>query len=75
MTCKNICEQYKVNKPYDNNRYILGQKRCQICSIWIKWEGFYCPCCGYRLRTTPRKKQNKKTLNFKKHNSKVALHK
>jgi predicted amidophosphoribosyltransferase len=31
-----------------------GQKRCQVCELFIKWDGLFCPCCGYKLRTRPR---------------------
>ena len=55
MTCKNICENYRATKPIGTGRYASGQRRCQICQIFIKWEGLWCPCCGYRLRTKPRK--------------------
>lgn len=65
MPCKGMCKRYKVNKPYNNNRYILGQKRCQTCTIWVKWEGIFCPCCHQKLRIKPRKMQNKETLNSK----------
>jgi len=55
MTCKNLCERYKAQKPSDGSaRYGGGQRRCQICEIFITWEGLWCPCCGYRLRTKPR---------------------
>ena len=54
MTCKGICTRYKAQKPVGTGRYASGQKRCQICEIFIKWEGLWCPCCGYRLRTKPR---------------------
>ena len=37
-------------------RHSTGQKRCQICETFLKWDGLYCPCCGYRLRTGPRNK-------------------
>ncbi|MDQ4101194.1 MAG: hypothetical protein M3115_03285, partial [Thermoproteota archaeon] len=39
-----------------------GQKRCQICEIFIKWDGLWCPCCGYRLRTKPRNLKYKAKL-------------
>ena len=55
MTCKNVCENYKATKPVGTGRYASGQRRCQVCQIFIKWEGLWCPCCGYRLRTKPRK--------------------
>ena len=54
MTCKGICIRHKAQKPVGSGRYASGQKRCQICEIFIKWDGLWCPCCGYRLRTRPR---------------------
>ncbi len=68
MSCKGMCIVHKAIKPQNNNRYILGHKRCQVCSIWIEWDGLFCPCCSQRLRTKPRKKQDKKVFN-----SKIAL--
>jgi len=41
-------------KPVGAGRYSSGQKRCQICEIFVNWDGLFCPCCGYRLRTRPR---------------------
>ncbi len=32
----------------------MGQRRCQLCEMFIQWEGLWCPCCGVRLRTKPR---------------------
>nr|AIF09427.1 hypothetical protein [uncultured marine thaumarchaeote KM3_36_H05] len=40
MTCKGICTRYKAQKPVGTGRYASGQRRCQICEIFIKWEGF-----------------------------------
>ncbi len=54
MSCKGTCEQYKANKPIGIGRYASGQKRCQICELYISWDGLWCPCCGYRLRCKPR---------------------
>ena len=54
MTCKGICVRHKAQKPVGSGRYASGQKRCQICEIFMKWDGLWCPCCGYRLRTKPR---------------------
>jgi hypothetical protein len=28
----------------------------------MKWEGLWCPCCGYRLRTRPRNLKYKAKL-------------
>ena len=49
MPCKGICIRHKAS-----SRYATGQKRCQVCELFIKWDGLSCPCCGYKLRTRPR---------------------
>jgi hypothetical protein len=35
MTCKGICVRYKAQKPVGTGRYASGQRRCQICEIFI----------------------------------------
>ena len=74
MTCKGICVRHKAQKPVGSGRYASGQKRCQICEIFIKWDGLWCPCCGYRLRTKPRNLKYKAKLRArtKKQELKVA---
>jgi hypothetical protein len=62
MTCKGICIRHKAQKPLGTGRYAIGQKRCQICELYLKWDGFWCPCCGYRLRTRPRNLKYKAKL-------------
>jgi hypothetical protein len=62
MTCKGICVRHKAIKPVGAGRYASGQKRCQICEIFISWDGLWCPCCGYRLRTKPRNLKYKAKL-------------
>jgi len=45
--------------------YEKGQKRCNSCDIYVEWDGFFCPCCGMKLRVAPRhKKWKEKVLNF-----------
>ena len=53
---KDMCLRYRTKKGQSGSRYANGQKRCQTCEIFIRWEGLWCPCCGYRLRTMPRNK-------------------
>src|SRR5688572_26128727 len=65
MTCKGICVRHKAQKPVGSGRYATGQKRCQICEIFIKWDGLWCPCCGYRLRSKPRNLKYKAKLRAK----------
>jgi len=69
MTCKGICVRYKALKPIDVGRYASGQKRCQICEIFINWDGKWCPCCGYRLRQKPRNLKYKEKLKNMSHKS------
>jgi hypothetical protein len=53
-------------KPVGSGRYSTGQKRCQVCEIFLKWDGLWCPCCGYRLRTRPRNLKYKAKLRTRK---------
>jgi hypothetical protein len=68
MACRNICEQYRAIRWHDRSgytddgRYEIGQKRCQICDIFIGWEGYRCPCCNTALRTRPRPKKCRERL-------------
>jgi hypothetical protein len=53
MSCNGLCEKYRAKRKYDTrSRYKEGQKRYNICEIFIKWdENSYCPCCNHKLRT------------------------
>ena len=63
MACKGICTRYKAQKPsWEWGRYASGQRRCQICELFIEWDGLWCPCCGYRLRSKPRNSKYKAKL-------------
>ena len=53
------------HRPINSGRYATGQKRCQICEIFIKWDGLWCPCCGCRLRIGPRLFKDKAKLRIK----------
>jgi hypothetical protein len=65
MTCKGICIRHKAHKQKGAGRYVTGQKRCQVCELFIKWDGLWCPC-GYRLRTKPRNLKYKDKLRSRK---------
>lgn len=62
MPCKGICKRYRAKKLSNLSWYGLGQGRCQVCEIFIKYDGVFCPCCGYKLRTKPRNKFYKEKL-------------
>jgi hypothetical protein len=59
MDCKGICIRYKADRLRSGIRYKAGQKRCQVCQIYLNWEGIRCPCCGNQLRTSPKTNKNK----------------
>ena len=71
MSCKGICTRHRAQRTSGFfGRYATGQKRCQICAIFMRWDGLWCPCCGCRVRTKPRNskfKQKLKTVR-NKHN-------
>ena len=73
MVCKGICVRHKALKPVGNGRYSSGQKRCQACELFLRWDGFWCPCCGYRLRTGPRNTKFKNELRTRKETEKGKL--
>ena len=62
MVCKGICSRHKAIRPKTGQRYLIGQKHCQVCQLFINWQGTFCPCCGYRLRSRPRNRKFKLTL-------------
>lgn len=67
MVCKGICKRYKAIKPSSGSRYGNGQKRCQVCEIFLEvTDRLFCPCCGYRLRTKPRNSKHKESLRRSK---------
>jgi hypothetical protein len=65
MVCKGVCIRHKASGPISYGRYVARQKRCQICEIFIIWDGIFCPCCGCRLRIGPRLFKDKAKLRIK----------
>ena len=66
LVCKGVCTRYKALKEAGKGRYASGQKRCQVCEIFINWAGLWCPCCNYLLRTKPRNLKYKTKLREQK---------
>jgi hypothetical protein len=59
MVCKGVCHRYKAKWTTQTQRYENGQKRCNVCEIFVNWEGIFCPCCKMLLRTRPRSVKGK----------------
>ena len=64
MACKNTCLRYRAPRPRPTGtgRYFSGQKRCQVCNIFLIWDELWCPCCGFRLRSKPHNSLGKLKL-------------
>ncbi len=69
--CNEICKRHRATRPVDGKRYSMGQKCCKTCSVFMKYDGIYCPCCGYRLRTMPRHTENRKEVRMIRVNKKI----
>jgi hypothetical protein len=39
--------------------------------MFIQWDGLWCPCCGYRLRTKPQNIKHKQKLRAAKNGRKI----
>jgi len=63
MVCKGICHKYKIKWGKQQYRYAAGQKRCNVCEIFVSWDGKYCPCCGMMLRTKPKLSKYRQKFN------------
>jgi uncharacterized Zn finger protein (UPF0148 family) len=73
--CNKICLQYKAERLSHGGRYESGQKRCNSCGLYIFWDGLFCPCCGYRLRLSPRNSKHKqKFLKLKADKKEIIIH-
>lgn len=60
LVCKGQCiVKYETKKTVAKARE-NGYKRCSKCLVFIKYEGIYCPCCGVRLKNSPRNNKSRK---------------
>ena len=62
MTCNDICHRYKTSKPVRGSSYSEGKKRCSHCDIFMEWDGVFCPCCRFQLRSSPRIRKYKERI-------------
>ena len=62
MTCKGICIRHKAQKPVGSAVMQVVKSAVKFVKYFIKWDGLWCPCCGYRLRTKPRNLKYKAKL-------------
>jgi hypothetical protein len=65
MACKDICFRHRAPRPIGTGRYFSGQKRCQVCNMFIIWDELWCPCCGFRLRLKPNSLGKQKLVRMR----------
>lgn len=64
--CKGICIRFKATGHKGKHRYEDGQKLCPVCSEFLRYAGVRCPCCGVKLRKTPRANKARKEIHLKR---------
>jgi len=65
MSCNGICSKYKAKKKFGGGWYDNGLKRCNICELYISWDGIRCPCCNGILRIQPLAGKSKEKLRIR----------
>ncbi len=68
MVCNGIHNRYKRTRRVGKSNYSDKIKRCTTCEVFIEWSGIMCPCCGFKLRISPRSKHYKAKLREKEKN-------
>jgi len=64
MVCKGLCDsqilksQMEIKSAGGRASFKPGYKLCTTCERMFEYEGNHCPCCGYKLRITPRGNKN-----------------
>jgi len=65
--CKGICQRFRaVMTSVNIGRYESGQKRCNVCGIFLNCDNFRCPCCSSKLRSNPRSTKLRRDLRIQK---------
>lgn len=64
--CKGICTKYRAEGYEGRHRYENGQKLCPVCEIFMTYAGIRCPCCGVKLRITPRANKARREIRLKR---------
>ena len=60
LVCKGRC-QLMPHKKHVSHAAEKGYKRCSKCLVFIQWEGVFCPCCGQRLKMSPRNNKSRQS--------------
>lgn len=59
--CKGNCV-LKFGAKGSSGRFpllLLGWKKCQLCGVFLKWDGRWCPCCSMKLSMRSNKRTRK----------------
>ncbi len=50
----------------EKSPYMMGQKRCTTCEIYITTERKRCPCCNFLLKMGPTDRRLRDRLRLKR---------
>jgi len=45
VTCRGICDQFRVKIATKQPKYATGHKRCTLCAAYFVTAESRCPCC------------------------------
>jgi len=45
VTCRGICDQFRVKIATKQPKYATGHKRCTLCAAYFITVESRCPCC------------------------------
>lgn len=57
--CNNKCGDFKLEGISNKLSYENGFKWCSCCCMFLRLDGFRCPCCNIALRSSPKIKINR----------------
>ena len=63
MSCKGVCN--RIDTPHresftEKRFYREGMKYCRTCSIFILYDGVWCPCCNQRVSSKSKASRYRK---------------
>jgi rRNA maturation endonuclease Nob1 len=62
LVCKGQCHLKYTTRKTVVHASEKGYKRCSKCLVFIKYEGVWCPCCGVKLKISPRNNKSRQVF-------------
>lgn len=55
--CRYFCVEYMERRNGSGSEYAMGLKKCNTCERFLRVDGYFCPCCGRKLKTKSKFKE------------------